>query len=70
MFLITLFSPTPGGAGFVEVLFGGFLNDYIPSTTVATLTATIWRILGYYIYLFIGAIIVPNWIRKKVLNKK
>jgi uncharacterized protein (TIRG00374 family) len=70
MFLITLFSPTPGGAGFVEVLFGGFLIDYIPNSTVATLTATIWRLLGYYIYLFIGAVVVPNWIRKKVLNEK
>jgi uncharacterized protein (TIRG00374 family) len=70
MFLITLFSPTPGGAGFVEVLFGGFLIDYIPNSTVATLTATVWRILGYYIYLFIGAIVVPNWIRKNVLNEK
>jgi uncharacterized protein (TIRG00374 family) len=70
MFLITLFSPTPGGAGFVEVLFGGFLSDYIPSSTLATLTATIWRMLGYYIYLFIGAIIVPNWIRKRVISKK
>jgi uncharacterized protein (TIRG00374 family) len=69
MFLITLFSPTPGGAGFVEVLFGGFLSDYIPSSTVATLTATIWRLMGYYIYLFIGAIIVPNWIRKRVISK-
>jgi uncharacterized protein (TIRG00374 family) len=70
MFLITLFSPTPGGAGFVEVLFGGFLNDYIPSSTVATLVATIWRLLGYYIYLIIGAIIIPNWMRDKVLKKK
>jgi uncharacterized protein (TIRG00374 family) len=70
MFLITLFSPTPGGAGFVEVLFGGFLVDYIPNSTVATLTATVWRLLGYYIYLFIGAIVVPNWIRKNVLNEK
>ena len=70
MFLITLFSPTPGGAGFVEVLFGGFLSDYIPSSTVATLTAAIWRMMGYYIYLFVGAIIVPDWVRRKVLLYK
>lgn len=68
MFLITLFSPTPGGAGFVEVLFGRFLSDYITNSTIATLTATVWRLMGYYIYLFVGAIIVPNWIRKKVLT--
>jgi len=70
MFLITLFSPTPGGAGFVEVLFGGFLNDYIPSGTIATLTATVWRLMSYYIYLLMGAIIIPNWVRKKVLGNK
>ena len=69
MFVIIAFSPTPGGAGFVEVLFGGFLSDYVSSPTYATLISTIWRLLTYYSYLLAGAIIIPNWIRA-ILNER
>ncbi|MCB9081056.1 MAG: flippase-like domain-containing protein [Lewinellaceae bacterium] len=70
MFVIILFSPTPGGAGFVEVLFGGFLTDYVSNKTLATVISTIWRLLAYYSYLFAGVIIVPNWIRKRVNERR
>ncbi len=62
MFLIFLFSPTPGGAGVIELLFGGFLKDYIVNPTIATVISTFWRLLTYYSYLFIGVIVIPNWI--------
>lgn len=69
MFVIMAFSPTPGGAGFAEVLFGGFLSDYVSSKTFALIIAFIWRLFTYYMYLIIGAIIIPNWIRN-VLNER
>lgn len=69
MFVIIAFSPTPGGAGFVEILFGGFLSDYVANPTYATVISTIWRLLTYYSYLLAGAIIIPNWIRT-VLNQR
>lgn len=69
MFVILAFSPTPGGAGFAEILFGGFLSDYVGNSTNATLIATIWRMFTYYAYLLAGAIIIPNWIRT-ILNKR
>ncbi|MCP3930257.1 MAG: flippase-like domain-containing protein [Bacteroidetes bacterium] len=69
MFVIIAFSPTPGGAGFVEILFGGFLSDFVTSPTYATVVSTIWRLLTYYAYLLVGAIIIPNWIRN-VLNER
>ena len=69
MFVIIAFSPTPGGAGFVEILFGGFLSDYVNSPTIATVISTIWRLLSYYAYLLIGAVIIPNWIRT-IVNKR
>lgn len=69
MFVIIAFSPTPGGAGFVEILFNGFLADYMENATYSTTISTIWRILTYYSYLLIGAIIIPNWIRN-VLNAR
>ncbi len=67
MFVIIAFSPTPGGAGFIEVLFGGFLTDYVSNDTNSIIIATIWRLMTYYFYLLAGAIVIPNWIRE-VLN--
>lgn len=69
MFIIIAFSPTPGGAGFVEILFTGFLSDYVTSPTHATIISTLWRLMTYYAYLLIGVIVIPNWIRT-VLNQR
>lgn len=64
MFVIVALSPTPGGAGFVEILFGSFLSDYINNSTVSTVVAFIWRLLIFYSYLLVGALVVPHWLGK------
>jgi len=69
MYVIMAFSPTPGGAGFAEVLFGGFLSDYVNSGTIALIIAFIWRLFTYYLYLLVGVIVIPNWI-KNVINER
>lgn len=69
MFVIMLFSPTPGGAGFAEFVFGGFLIDFVP-TGVSLIVAFLWRLLAYYSYLLAGVIVVPNWIRKVINARK
>lgn len=63
MFVIMEFSPTPGGAGIAEYAVSEFLKDWVPAAIVL-LIAFLWRLLEFYSYLLIGAIIVPNWIRK------
>jgi uncharacterized membrane protein YbhN (UPF0104 family) len=63
MWVIMLISPTPGGTGVAELAFSGFLKDFIPLGLAATL-AFLWRLVSYYPYLFIGAIILPRWIKK------
>ena len=71
MFVIIAFSPTPGGAGFVETLFGNFLSDFVDgSGTRALLIATIWRAFTYYTYLLAGAIIVPAWFRGVIAARR
>ena len=70
MFIVMMFSPTPGGVGFVEILFGGFLTDYVSNPTLATVVSTIWRLLTYYSYLLAGAILVPAWLRKVMQQKR
>jgi glycosyltransferase 2 family protein len=65
-----LVSPTPGGSGFAEFIFTKYLADFIPvatelSKSFGVLLAFLWRLVSYYPYLIIGAIIVPIWIRNR-----
>lgn len=68
MHVITAFSPTPGGAGIAEIIFGGFFSDFI-SEGLSLLAAVFWRLISYYPYLIVGVIIIPVWLRK-VLNRR
>jgi glycosyltransferase 2 family protein len=63
MGLIMLGSPTPGGSGVAELIFEIFLGEFIPYGLSSSL-ALLWRLISYYPYLFIGAIILPRWIRR------
>lgn len=72
MYVIMAVMPSPGGAGVAEYAFKTFHYDYIPTDltniasagTLMVIMATIWRALTYYIYLVVGAIVVPNWVSK------
>lgn len=69
MHAITTFSPTPGGAGVAELLFGGFFSDYI-YLGISSVIALVWRLITYYPYLLSGAIVIPVWIREVVIRRK
>lgn len=69
MYVIIAFSPTPGGSGIAEFAVTEFLSDFIPAG-IALVVAFSWRILDYYLYLLIGAIVVPNWVRKIYRRRK
>ena len=62
MWVIMLISPTPGSSGVAEFAFSGFFKEFIPLGLVGAL-ALLWRLISYYPYLFIGAIILPRWLR-------
>lgn len=69
MHITTAFSPTPGGAGVIEYLFGGYYTDYV-AKGIASLIALIWRLITYYSYLIGGAIIIPIWYRELMIRRK
>lgn len=69
MFMVIMFSPSPGGSGIIEGVFGGFLSDYVP-VGVALIIALLWRLISYYFYLFSGVIIVPNWLNKIISDRQ
>lgn len=63
-------SPTPGGSGVSEWLFTTYYGDLINDASMALVIAICWRIITYYIYLAVGALIVPRWVRKSFHKKK
>lgn len=64
MWVIMLISPTPGGSGLAEAAFSGFIGEFILIGGLIGTIALIWRLISYYPYLFIGAIILPRWLRR------
>ena len=70
MWIMMLVSPTPGGSGFAEFVFGEYLGEFLPSTGVVVAVAMLWRVFTYYPYLLFGAITVPRWIKKSFKKKK
>lgn len=63
-------SPTPGSAGISEWLFTTYYGDLIHNAGIALIIALFWRIISYYVYLLVGACILPSWIRKNLRSKK
>lgn len=73
MWIMMLIMPTPGGSGFSEYLFKEYLGGFIPVSSqyqlgIAALLALIWRVITYYPYLIIGAVIFPKWVKTKFLS--
>jgi uncharacterized protein (TIRG00374 family) len=68
--IMMIISPSPGGSGFAELILGRYISDQIPvdpliAGSIALAIAIIWRIISYYPYLIIGALLVPGWIERK-----
>ncbi len=69
MWVMMIISPTPGASGISEVVFQNYLGEFIPYVGFVPVIALLWRLLTYYNYLFVGAIIVPRW-AKGAFGKK
>ena len=63
MWVVMIISPTPGGTGVSEFIFEEYLGDFVPVVGLVPVIILLWRILTYYNYLFVGALIVPRWVR-------
>jgi uncharacterized protein (TIRG00374 family) len=70
MWVAMLISPTPGGSGIAEIMFSRYLGEFIPLVGFAVALALLWRLVTYYPYLVIGAIVVPKWISDNFISKK
>lgn len=63
LYLVMLLSPTPGAGGVAEGTFIWLLTDFIPEGSGAVL-ALLWRFISFYIFLPIGLILLPQWLRR------
>lgn len=68
MWVILLISPTPGSSGVAEIAFAGFFRDLLPAVGYIGAIAILWRLLSYYLYLFMGTLILPRWYRRTGLK--
>jgi uncharacterized protein (TIRG00374 family) len=71
--IMMIISPSPGGSGFAELILGRYISDQIPvdpliAGSIALAIAIIWRIISYYPYLIIGALLVPGWIDRNFVK--
>ena len=64
IWVVLMVSPTPGGSGVSEWIFSNYYGDLVPVAGMALILAVFWRIISYYVYLGIGAIIVPSWLKE------
>lgn len=68
IWVVLMISPTPGGSGLSEWLFSEYYGDLVPTAGMVLILAVFWRIISYYLYLCIGAVIVPGWLKNSLVR--
>lgn len=61
--ILTMIPLTPGGSGLMEATFVALNCDFLPSG-LSDKVAIIWRIYNFYIYLLIGMVVFPRWLKR------
>lgn len=65
----SLVLPTPGGSGGLEGLYALFMGPLMPEALVAPTLLT-WRILGYYIFIALGAFLSMHHVQRSLRGRK
>ncbi len=68
LWVVMIVSPTPGGSGVSEFAFREYFNDLSLGAGPILVIIVIWRVISYYMYLLVGVIIIPRWIKKSFGN--
>ena len=64
LWVFMVVSPTPGGSGVSEYAFKEYYSDIFSSASAIIFVTLVWRLISYYLYLLLGILIIPNWIKK------
>lgn len=68
VWVLLMFTPTPGGSGVSEWIFKEYYGDILGSGALIMVLALTWRVLTYYIYLAIGVFLLPSLTKKRKVN--
>lgn len=69
MWILMLVMPSPGASGLIEGVFASFMSDFVCISGFSIIMALVWRLVTYYPYLIIGAILAPHWLRNNFKKK-
>jgi uncharacterized protein (TIRG00374 family) len=70
LWIVMIVSPTPGGSGISEFAFKEYYNDISLGIGPILLITLLWRLISYYLYLLLGVLIIPKWIKKVFAKNK
>lgn len=66
MWSLMLVPISPGGSGVAELLFKQFFESMLKEYTLPL--ALLWRLSTFYLYLILGMVFLPKWIRKVFMH--
>jgi len=72
MWVFLLISPTPGSSGIAEWLLEVFFDEWLgdaPSPLAPAMTMLVWRMATHFVYLLIGVLVIPGWLRRTKRGK-
>jgi uncharacterized protein (TIRG00374 family) len=61
--------PTPGSSGISEFAFREYYGDICSSGSIVLLVTLVWRVISHYLYLLLGVIVLPGWLREAFRQK-
>ena len=70
LWVVLVVSPTPGGSGVTEYAFKEYYSDIFSSNSAIIFITLIWRLISYYLYLLLGVLVIPNWVKKHFSQKQ
>ena len=68
MWITMLISPTPGSTGVADLLFPQFFGIFLAEYTL--IAGMLWRMVTFYPYLILGALVLPRWLQRVFVKKK
>jgi uncharacterized membrane protein YbhN (UPF0104 family) len=67
LWIFLVIPTTPGASGWAEVSFIALNCEFMRAGLAVTI-ATIWRIYTFYLYLLVGVIVLPGWLKRTAGN--
>ncbi len=63
LWMVMIMPTTPGASGVAEFSLSALICEFIPES-LGPLVILVWRFFDYFLYLFLGIVILPRWIKR------